>query len=61
MLLATSKKVTRKPIKFSGICAFARSQNVDRVHAYRVLTGRRESRRLLAAWNAFKKHQEAAR
>jgi hypothetical protein len=49
------KKGTRKPRRFPGICAFARAQGVDRIHAYRVLAGKRESRRLLVAWKQFKR------
>jgi len=61
MLLASPKKATQKPIKFRGICAFVKAQKVDRTHAYRVLTGKRESRRLLAAWEEFKAQQGGAK
>ncbi len=61
MLPATTPKVTRKPKRFRGICAFARERGVDRVHVYRVLTGQRESRRLLAAWAEFNARKEGAR
>lgn len=62
MLQATLPKVTRKHSpqnpRFPGICEFARSQGVDRVHAFRVPTGQRESRRLTAAWAAYQSAQE---
>ncbi len=51
------KRVIRNP----GLTAFARQQKVSLAHAYRVVMGDRQSRRLLAAWEEFKAaRQEAA-
>jgi len=50
------KRVIRNP----GLSAFAREQNVTVVHAWRVVMGQRESRRLLAAWHAYKADKSAA-
>jgi hypothetical protein len=54
MLPATKRKRT----KFRGICRFAKLAGVDRVHAYRVLMGQRESHRLLTLWEQFKKENK---
>ena len=45
--------------RFPGICQFAAEQGVDRVHAYRVLCGLRESRKLLTAWRTFQSRRAA--
>jgi len=37
-----------------GICGDAETLGVDRVHLYKVLTGQRESKRLLAQYKALK-------
>lgn len=46
--------------RFPGIVEFAALHGVDRIHAWYVLTGKRESRRLLAAWQQFKAKQGKA-
>lgn len=56
ILPARRKRVIRNP----GLTAFAREQNVSLAHAYRVVMGDRESKRLLAAWQEFKARREEA-
>lgn len=49
MLRVTSDKGTRKTdrqVRFPGIVAAARAAGVTREHAFRVLTGKRQSRSL---------------
>jgi hypothetical protein len=54
----TSKRVCKKgrgrragvQTRFDGLCAFAESFGVTPQHAHMVLSGKRESRRLLEAW-----------
>jgi hypothetical protein len=51
MLRVTSEKRTpkaKRPIRFPGICAAAEQLGITREHAYRVLTGERKSRALVA-------------
>lgn len=60
MLRVTRKKVKAKAglnprTRYPGICEFADSLKVSRGHAWQVLAGRRNSRRLFAAWENFKK------
>jgi hypothetical protein len=43
----------RRQVRFPGICEFAKSAKVTRIHAYRVLTGERRSPRLEKLWSAF--------
>ena len=47
------KKIGRRAgvkTRFHGLCAFAESFGVTPQHAHMVLSGKRESRRLLEAW-----------
>jgi len=48
-----SKRNSRRQVRFPGICEFAKSAKVTRIHAYRVLTGERRSPRLEKLWSAF--------
>lgn len=63
MLQATKRKRNGNPekgrVRFPGIIEDAQVLGVDRTHLYRVLTGQRPSKRLLAAYKNLKK--EAAR
>ncbi len=42
-------------VKFPGITTAAENLGVERTHLYRVLTGERGSRRLLAAWERLQR------
>lgn len=56
MLPATTNKSKPKGGgRFVGIGEFARREGVDRTHVYRVLSGQRQSVRLLARWKQFSK------
>lgn len=52
-----SKQASGRQVRFPGICEFAESANVTRIHAYRVLTGERRSPRLEKLWSAFRRQQ----
>ena len=41
-----------------GLTEFCRRRGCSISHAWRVITGKRESRSLMDAWMAFKKRQE---
>ena len=58
MLPATSKRTRKKVTRFPGICAFAKSAGVDRVHAFKVLRGERTSVRLIKLWKQFQAEQK---
>ncbi len=45
--------------RFRGLLAFARLNGVTPLHAHMVLCGRRESRRLSAAWETFEAGKSA--
>jgi hypothetical protein len=62
MLQAAPLKVTRKksPTRFPGIIEFTRLYNLDRTHVYRVLSGKRESRRLMIHWENFLRAKQEA-
>lgn len=56
--LATDLHRTRiRAVRFPGLVAFCREQEVDRTHAYRVLSGERQSRRLLLRFRDWLKGQ----
>ena len=50
----------RPGTRFPGIVGDAATLGVEKSHLYRVLTGARESRSLLARYKALKKEQKAA-
>jgi hypothetical protein len=55
MLHATPPKASQKrPVRFRGICADAKALKVNRVTLYRVLTGKWQSRSLLARYHQLK-------
>ena len=56
MLHATkrNRKRNRGPVKFGNIVSDAAELGVCRTHLWRVLSGQRHSRRLLAAYHALK-------
>ncbi|MDR1305080.1 MAG: hypothetical protein LBK76_07655 [Verrucomicrobiales bacterium] len=56
MMPAAPRKVYAKKPRFPGICEFAKRAGVHRLHAYRVLTGERQSLRLVRLWQEFQ-HQ----
>lgn len=43
----------RRAVRFKGICAQAEELGVDRIHLWKVITGRRESRSLLARYQSL--------
>jgi len=51
--IADCKK--KRPVRFRGIGEFAAQQGVHRIHVYLVLTGQRQSKRLVSAWKNFKR------
>ena len=57
-----SKRNVRNPgnrgTRFPGICAAASALGVNRIHLYLVLSGQRESRRLMARWNDLNKTEK---
>lgn len=55
--MSTVAKTSTKnrPKRFKGICADAKLLNVTRVHLWQVLTGRRESKPLLAEYQELKR------
>lgn len=57
--MKASNRATKKnhPKRFKGICADAIALNVTRVHLWKVLTGRRESKPLLARYRNWKRRQ----
>jgi hypothetical protein len=58
MLPAEPKKVYAKKLRFPGICEFAKSAGVHRLHVYHVLTGERQSRRLTKLWAEFQRRRD---
>jgi len=56
---AQEKTPCKRIVVNRGLSAFAREQRVTINHAWRVITGRRESARLLAAWQAFQARKSA--
>ncbi|MDR1304487.1 MAG: hypothetical protein LBK76_04605 [Verrucomicrobiales bacterium] len=48
-----AKKTRKKRTRFPNICAFIQRAKVTRQHAYLVLSGQRQSRRLMTAWKKF--------
>lgn len=51
----------RGPTRFPGITADAHSLGVDRVHLFRVLTGKRKSADLMTRYRALKAKSKEAR
>jgi hypothetical protein len=61
IMQAENPRNTKSAKRNIGLSIFSREQDVTVTHAWRVVTGRRESRRLLAAWKAFKAQKEASK
>jgi hypothetical protein len=60
MLQATKPKCGgkgKRRIRFHGINAAARALGVERTHLYRVLAGKRESKRLMEEYRAWEARQ----
>lgn len=55
MLPATKPNVTPQRSRIRDICADAAALGVERTHLFRVLTGQRSSKRLLARYQALKR------
>lgn len=51
---ATQPTRPKRQIKYPGLCADARRLRCSRIHLYLVLSGRRESRRLLRRYQQLK-------
>lgn len=49
----------KRIVRNHGLSAFARHEGVTLVHAWRVVTGKRRSDRLLRAWLEFKSTQNS--
>jgi hypothetical protein len=62
MLRETSRKSKAKPgrAKYVGIVADAAALDVDRIHLWKVLSGRRASKSLLARYRQLKQKQSLA-
>ena len=57
MLRGTNRKGNSKTRpRFKGICAAAKELDCSRVHLWHVLTGRRQSKSLLARYRQLPKH-----
>jgi hypothetical protein len=64
MLRVTRTKVKMKPglnprTRFPGICEFADALKISRGHAWQVLAGKRDSRKLADAWRKFQQSRAA--
>lgn len=51
---ADTQTQRKRIVRNHGLSAFARQEGVTLVHAWRVVTGKRRSDRLLRAWLNFK-------
>ena len=58
--MKNSSPLKKPRTRFPGIMTFTRLHGLDRTHVWRVLSGQRESRRLLSQWEAFKSSRKAA-
>ena len=59
MLRAPKVTVKRRRVRFPGICTHADLLGVTREHLWQVLSGRRESRRLMKRYLELTKKEEA--